>query len=59
MNRPGCDIKKLSGQKYVYRLRVGDCRFVYVAEGNIVYIMEALQKREGAIDSCPNLLKAC
>ena len=47
MHRPGCDIKKLSGKRDVYRLRVGECRFVYLVEGKVILIMEAFRRERG------------
>ncbi len=47
VNRAGCDMKKLSGQKYACRLRAGSCRFIYVVEGGTVYIMEAFRRERG------------
>ncbi len=46
--RPGADIKRLKGKnKTLYRLRVGDYRFEYFVEGNIVYVVEAFKRSRG------------
>lgn len=46
-NRSGCDIKKMSGKKLYYRLRVGDHRFLYVINGNEVLVEEAFKRGRG------------
>ncbi len=46
-NRSGCDIKKMSGKKRYYRLRVGDNRFLYVINGNEVLVEEAFKRGRG------------
>lgn len=47
LKRPGCDIKKLSGQEEAYRLRVGNCRFVYIVDGKNILVIEAFQRERG------------
>ena len=47
VHRPGCDLKKLSGQRSAYRLRVGDCRFVYGIDGKTILLMEAFRREHG------------
>lgn len=47
LHRPGCDIKKLSGARDAYRLRVGDFRFIYILDGDTVLIMEAFRREKG------------
>jgi len=47
---PGADIKKLSGthgRQDLYRLRVGDYRFVYAVEGNAVWVTGAFSRGKG------------
>ena len=43
----GCDIKKMSGKKRYYRLRVGNSRFLYVIKGNEVLVEEAFKRGKG------------
>ncbi len=46
--RSGTDIKKLSGKLHdLYRLRVGDYRFEYFVEENIVWIVKAFRRGKG------------
>ena len=45
--RSGCDIKKISGRKIYYRLRVGDHRFLYVVKGNEILVEEAFKRGRG------------
>ena len=42
--RPGCDIKKMSGKKDFYRLRVGSHRFLYVIKENEVLVEEGFKR---------------
>jgi mRNA-degrading endonuclease RelE of RelBE toxin-antitoxin system len=45
--RSGCDIKKMSGSKDYYRLRVGDHRFLYVIIKEKVMVEEAFLRGKG------------
>ncbi|MFW6142198.1 MAG: type II toxin-antitoxin system RelE family toxin [Candidatus Saliniplasma sp.] len=45
--RSGCDIKKMSGEKTFYRLRVGDHRFLYVVKDQEVLVEEAFKREKG------------
>ncbi|MFW6305317.1 MAG: type II toxin-antitoxin system RelE family toxin [Candidatus Saliniplasma sp.] len=45
--RSGCDIKKMSGEKTFYRLRVGDHRFLYVVKDGEVLVEEAFKREKG------------
>ena len=45
--RAGCDIKKLSSRKNYFRLRVGPHRFLYLVEGNEVFVEEAFRRGKG------------
>lgn len=45
--RPKCDIKKMSGEKIFYRLRVGNHRFLYVVKDEEVLVEEAFRREEG------------
>lgn len=47
VHRAGCDIKKLSGKRNVYRLRVGDYRFIYVVDRHVILLIEAFQREKG------------
>lgn len=40
-SRPKCDIKKMSGSKDHYRIRIGDNRFLYVIINGKVMVEEA------------------
>ena len=47
-SRSGADIKKLSGKLHdLYRLRIGDYRFEYFVEENIVWIVKAFRRGKG------------
>lgn len=49
-NRPGADIKKLSGTKGrqdLYRLRLGTYRFIYAVEGDTVWVTDAFVRGRG------------
>lgn len=49
-SRPGADIKKLSGTKGrqdLYRLKIGNYRFVYAIEENVVWITDAFVRERG------------
>lgn len=49
-SRPGADIKKLSGTKGrqdLYRLRIGNYRFIYAVEENTVWITDAFARGRG------------
>ncbi len=45
--RSGCDIKKMSGSKTFYRLRVGNHRFLYVVKDNEILVEEAFKREKG------------
>ena len=45
--RSGCDIKKMSGSKTFYRLRVGSHRFLYVVKDGDVLVEEAFKREKG------------
>ena len=45
--RSGCDIKKISGKKTYYRLRVGIHRFLYIVKGDEVLVEEAFKRGRG------------
>lgn len=45
--RPECDIKKMSGKKDFYRLRVGSHRFLYVVRENEVLVEEGFKRETG------------
>lgn len=46
--RSGVDIKKLKGKyHYLYRLRVGDHRFEYFVEEDIIWIEKAFKREKG------------
>ncbi len=45
--RSGCDIKKMSGRKDFYRLRVGNHRFMYVVKDDQVLVEEAFKREKG------------
>lgn len=49
LKRPNCDIRKLSGHKYAYRLRVGSFRFNYAVDdrNKNVYIEDAFRRGRG------------
>ena len=44
--RSGCDIKKMSGKKEFYRLRVGNHRFLYVIKENDLLIEETFRREK-------------
>ena len=46
-SRSGCDIKKMSGKKIYYRLRVGDHRFLYVVHNKSVLVEEGFKREKG------------
>ena len=46
-SRSGCDIKKMSGKKDFYRLRVGNHRFLYVIKENDVLVEEGFKRKKG------------
>ncbi|HDN81104.1 MAG TPA: type II toxin-antitoxin system RelE/ParE family toxin [Methanomicrobia archaeon] len=46
-SRSGCDIKKMSGKKEFYRLRVGKHRFLYVIKENDVLVEEGFKREKG------------
>lgn len=47
-SRPKCDIKKLKGKdKEMYRLRVGDHRFEYFVEEDVIWVVEAFRRGRG------------
>ena len=47
-SRPNCDIKKIRGrEKVAYRLRVGDCRFLYVVKGKEVFVKKGFTRGKG------------
>lgn len=46
-SRSGCDIKKMSGKKDFYRLRVGNHRFLYVIRENEVLVEEGFKREKG------------
>ena len=46
-SRSGCDIKKMSGKKDSYRLRVGSHRFLYVIKENEVLVEEGFKRERG------------
>ncbi len=46
--RSGADIKKLSGKLHdLYRMRIGDFRFEYFLEEDIVWIVKAFRRGKG------------
>lgn len=45
--RSGCDIKKMSGDKSFYRLRVGNHRFLYIVKDDEVMVEEAFKREKG------------
>ena len=45
--RSGCDIKKMTGTKTFYRLRVGNHRFLYIVKEKEVLIEEAFKRERG------------
>ena len=45
--RSGCDIKKISGKKTYYRLRVGNHRFLYIVKGDEVLVEESFKRGGG------------
>ncbi|MEA1993327.1 MAG: type II toxin-antitoxin system RelE/ParE family toxin [Euryarchaeota archaeon] len=45
--RSGCDVKKMSGKKEFYRLRVGTHRFLYLIKKDEVLIEEGFKRGEG------------
>jgi mRNA-degrading endonuclease RelE of RelBE toxin-antitoxin system len=45
--RPECDIKKMSGKKDFYRLRVGSHRFLYIVRESEVLVEEGLKRETG------------
>ncbi len=45
--RPNCDIKKMSGKKAFYRLRIGDNRFLYVVKDDEILVEEAFKREKG------------
>lgn len=47
LNRPKCDIKKLSGKHGIYRLRVGKYRFTYIITNKIIIVQEAFLRERG------------
>ena len=47
-SRPGCDIKKLMGKrKTVYRLRIGDHRFIYIIKNDKIFVEDAFRRGRG------------
>lgn len=46
-SRSGCDIKKMSGKKEFYRLRVGNHRFLYVIKESDVLVEEGFKRGKG------------
>lgn len=46
-SRSGCDIKKMSGEKEFYRLRVGNHRFLYLIKENKLFIEEGFKRGKG------------
>jgi mRNA-degrading endonuclease RelE of RelBE toxin-antitoxin system len=46
-SRSGCDIKKMSGKKEFYRLRVGNHRFLYLIKENDVFVEEGFKRGKG------------
>lgn len=45
--RSGYDIKKMSGRKTFYRLRVGNHRFLYVVKEDEILVEEAFKREKG------------
>lgn len=45
--KPNCDIKKISGKKVFYRLRVGSHRFLYVVKDHEILVEEAFKREKG------------
>ena len=47
-SRSGLDIKKLKGKTHdVYRLRIGEHRFVYFVDDEIVWVQNAFRRERG------------
>lgn len=44
--RSGCDIKKMSGSKTFYRLKVGGHRFLYVVKDEDILVEEAFKREK-------------